>query len=77
MIGTGTGTGMLRRTRLTDTLRLMEPTAFDRDLTTELGVASPINFTHPARTDEREDLVVAESASGREWHNLPLGVREF
>ena len=43
---------------------------FDRDFTTELGVAGAINFAHPARTDEREDLVVTESGSGRQWHTV-------
>ena len=41
---------------------------FDRDFTAELGVAGPIDFAHPARTDEREDLVLCQSGACGECH---------
>ena len=41
---------------------------FDRDVATEPRVARPIDLPHPARANERDDLVGAESNAGREGH---------
>ncbi len=38
---------------------------FDRDVTLELRIASAINLALYASTDEREDLVGAETCAGR------------
>lgn len=41
---------------------------FDRDLTLELDVARPVNFTHAARANGLEDFVVAELRSRGQGH---------
>ena len=39
---------------------------FDGDVTPELSVPRPVDFTHAARAERCEDLVVRESAAGRQ-----------
>jgi hypothetical protein len=43
---------------------------FDGDDPVEARVAGLVDFAHAARTDEREDLVGAESCAGSEAHRL-------
>jgi hypothetical protein len=40
----------------------------DGDGSIEAGVPPPVDFSHPAGADEREDLVRAETCAGGERH---------
>src|SRR3970040_555540 len=43
---------------------------FDGDRTVEPRVARAIDFAHPARAEERDNLIRPESSAGRESHVL-------
>ena len=42
----------------------------DRDVAAELRVLRPIDLSHPARAERREDLVRSEAGSGRQGHRV-------
>jgi hypothetical protein len=41
---------------------------FDRDIAIELRVARPVDFTHSARTDLRDDFTGAETSTDAQDH---------
>ena len=44
---------------------------FDRDVATELEILGPVNFTHAARAERRDDLIRAELGADSKGHNSP------
>jgi hypothetical protein len=53
---------------------------FDGDLATEPGILRPVDFSHAARAERREDLVGTKATAGRdrrfEIYQSPTGIRE-
>ncbi|MGI8567384.1 MAG: hypothetical protein ACR2LZ_12980, partial [Pyrinomonadaceae bacterium] len=47
----------------------------DGDETAQAGIISQLNFTHPARAEQRANLVASESCVGRKSHRFDCGAR--
>jgi hypothetical protein len=49
----------------------------DRHVSPELRVLRPVDLSHPARTERREDLVRPEPDAGREGQGAEILIRRF
>ena len=47
-----------------------------RDVTTQFRVARPIDLSHPARAEQRQDFVRADSRSGGDPHRIRMSVSD-
>jgi len=48
---------------------------FDGDVTIETRIAAAVDFTHPARPEQRDDFVRAEARTGRESQGFSVIIR--